>query len=60
MLVVTTIVWALPPGYCLTSQHAVLLTALGGAVLLTVANRETQLPGEATGTDGARTDEALI
>jgi len=57
---VTTIVWALPPGYCLTSQHAVLLTALGGAVLLTVANRETQLPGEATGTDGARTDEALI
>ena len=59
VLVVTTIVWALPAGYWLTSQHAALLTALGGAVLITVANRETQLPGEAAGTDGARTDEAL-
>ena len=59
MLVVTTIVCALPAGYWLTSQHAALLTALGGAVLITVANRETQLPGEAAGADGARTDEAL-
>jgi hypothetical protein len=57
---VTTFVWALPPGYCLTSQHAAVLTALGRAVPITVENRETQLPGEDTGTDGARTEEALI
>jgi hypothetical protein len=57
--VVTTIGWALPLSYWLTSQHAALLAALGGAVLITVANRETRLPGEATSTDGARTDEAL-
>jgi hypothetical protein len=71
-LMVTTIVWALPLGYWLTSQHVVrrqvlgavvagaaLLAALGGAVLITLANRDTQLPGQPTGTYGALTDETL-
>ena len=48
-LMVTTIVWALPLGYWLTSQH----------VLITLANRETQLPGEPSGRSGALTDETI-
>jgi drug/metabolite transporter (DMT)-like permease len=65
-LTVTTVVWALPLGCWLTSQQVVrrqaaaaLLAALGGAVLITLANRETQLPGEPTGGYGALTDETL-
>jgi hypothetical protein len=38
---------------------AALLAALGGAVLITLANRETTLPGEPTGRSGALTDETL-
>ena len=47
------------PGWHVLVAGVALLAALGGAVLIPLANRETQLPGHATGTDGARTDEAL-
>jgi hypothetical protein len=50
-LMVTTVVWALPLGYC--------LAALSGAVLITLANRETPVPGQQTGTHGALVDETL-
>ena len=50
-LVVTTIVWALPLGYWLTAQSVwhvmvavlALVAALAGAVLITLANRETEM-----------------
>ena len=38
---------------------ATLLAAPGGAALITLANRETHLPGEPTGRSGALTDETL-
>jgi hypothetical protein len=35
------------------------LAALGGAVLITLADRDAQLPDQPTGTSGALTDETL-
>jgi hypothetical protein len=67
-LMVTTSVWALPLGYWLRltrpGRHdvvngAALLAALGGAVLITLASRDTQLPGQPTGIYRALTDETL-
>jgi len=48
--------WALVGFGC---AAAALLAALGGAVPITPANRETPMPGQATGADGTRTDGAL-
>ena len=47
------------PAWHVVVAGAALLAALGGAILITLANRETPMPGQATGPDGARTDEAL-
>jgi hypothetical protein len=47
------------PGWHVVVAAAALLAALGGAVLITLANRETQLPGEPTGRSGALTGEML-
>jgi len=47
------------PGWHVVVAAAALVAALGGAVLITAANRETSMPGQASGADGARTDEAL-
>ena len=47
------------PGWHVLVAAAALLAALGGAVLITLANRETTLPGEPTGRSGALTDETL-
>ena len=47
------------PGWHVAVAAAALLAALGGAVLITLANRETQLPGEPTGGYCALTDETL-
>jgi EamA domain-containing membrane protein RarD len=47
------------PGWHVVVAVAALLAALGGAILITLANRETPMPGQAAGADGARTDEAL-
>ena len=47
------------PGWHVVVAGAALVAALGGAILITLANRETPMPGQATGADGARTDEAL-
>ena len=38
---------------------AALLAALGGAAIITLANRETQMPGEVAADDAARADPAL-
>jgi hypothetical protein len=51
--------WLTRPAWHVVVALAALLAALGGAALITLINRETHLPGEATGTDGARTDGAL-
>ena len=67
-VMVTTSVWALPLGYWLRLTRpgwhvvvagAALLAALGGAVLITLASRDTQLPGQPTGIYRALTDETL-
>jgi hypothetical protein len=42
-----------------TAPGAALLAPLGGAVLITLANRDAQLPDQPTGTCGALTDETL-
>ena len=47
------------PGWHVVVAAAALLAALVGAVLITLANRETPLPGEPTGRSGALTDETL-
>jgi drug/metabolite transporter (DMT)-like permease len=47
------------PGWHVVVAGVALLAALGGAILITLANRETPMPGRATGVEGARTDEAL-
>lgn len=47
------------PGWHVVVAAAALLAALGGAVLITLANRETQLPGEPAGRSGALTGETL-
>jgi hypothetical protein len=47
------------PGWHVVVAGAALLAALGGAILITLANRETPMPGQATAADGARTGEAL-
>jgi drug/metabolite transporter (DMT)-like permease len=48
------------PGWHVIVAGAALLAALGGALLITLANRVTQMPGQPTGTDSALTDETLI
>ncbi len=52
---VTTIARALPLGVTAAAP----LAAPGGAVLITLADRETPVPGEQTGTYGALADETL-
>jgi drug/metabolite transporter (DMT)-like permease len=47
------------PGWHVAVAFAALLAALIGAVLITLANRETPMPGQETGAHGPRTDEAL-
>jgi drug/metabolite transporter (DMT)-like permease len=47
------------PAWHVLVAAAALLAALGGATLVTLANRETRLPGEAPSGDGARSDRAL-
>ena len=47
------------PGWHVVVAGAALLAALGGAVLITLANRETPVPGQPTGTRGALADETL-
>ena len=47
------------PGWHVVVAVAALLAALGGAVLITLANRETPVPAEPTGTDSARAAETL-
>jgi drug/metabolite transporter (DMT)-like permease len=47
------------PGWHVVVAAAALLAALGGAILITLANRETPMPGQATSADGACTDEVL-
>jgi drug/metabolite transporter (DMT)-like permease len=47
------------PGWHVAVAFAALLAALIGAVLITLANRETPMPGRETGADDPRTDEAL-
>jgi hypothetical protein len=47
------------PGWHVVVAVAALLAALGGAALITLANRETEMPGQATDTNGVRVDEAL-
>jgi hypothetical protein len=44
---------------CFALAAAALLAALSGAVLITLANRETPVPGQQTGTQGALADETL-
>jgi drug/metabolite transporter (DMT)-like permease len=48
------------PAWHVIVAGAALLAALGGALLITLANRVTQMPGQPTGTDTALTDETLI
>ncbi len=48
------------PAWHVIVAGAALLAALGGALLITLANRVTQMPGQPTGTDSALTDETLI
>jgi drug/metabolite transporter (DMT)-like permease len=48
------------PGWHVIVAAAALVAALGGAVLITLANRETQMPGQPSGTDSALADETLI
>jgi len=47
------------PGWHVVVAGAALVAALGGAILITLANRETSMPGQATGANGARPDEVL-
>jgi drug/metabolite transporter (DMT)-like permease len=48
-----------PPGWHLVIALAALLAALGGAVLITLADRETPVPGgDTTSTDALRADPA--
>ena len=47
------------PGWHVVVAGAALLAALGGAVLITLANRDTPVPGQPTGTRGALADETL-
>jgi drug/metabolite transporter (DMT)-like permease len=48
------------PGWHVIVAGAALLAALGGALLITLANRETQMPGQPPVKDSALTDETLI
>jgi len=48
------------PAWHVIVAGAALLAALGGALLITLANRVTQMPGQPTGTESALTDETLI
>ena len=43
------------PGWHVLVAFTVLLAALGGAVLITTANRETPMPGQQRGSVGAVT-----
>jgi drug/metabolite transporter (DMT)-like permease len=47
------------PAWHVVVAFAALLAALAGATLITLANRETRLPGVATGPDGGRTDRTF-
>jgi hypothetical protein len=47
------------PAWHVVVAFAALLAALAGATLITLANRETRLPGVATGPDGDRTDRTF-
>jgi drug/metabolite transporter (DMT)-like permease len=47
------------PGWHVLVAGAALLAALGGAVLITLANRETQVPGQTLLPDRASTEQAL-
>jgi EamA domain-containing membrane protein RarD len=47
------------PEWHVVVAAAALLAALAGAVLITLANRETQLPGRPAATHLALTDETL-
>ena len=46
------------PGWHVGVAVAALLCALAGAVIITLATRETELPGRATPEDGVRADPA--
>jgi len=48
------------PGWHVIVAAAALVAALGGAVLITLANRETPMPGQPSGKDSALADETLI
>ena len=47
------------PGWHVLVAIAALLGALGGAVVITLATRETEMPGQTTPEDGVRADPAL-
>jgi drug/metabolite transporter (DMT)-like permease len=47
------------PAWHVVVAFAALLAALAGAALITLANRETRLPGVTTGSDGGRADRTL-
>jgi EamA domain-containing membrane protein RarD len=47
------------PAWHVVVAFAALLAALAGAALITLANRETRLPGVATGPDGGRADRTF-
>jgi hypothetical protein len=47
------------PGWHVMVAGAALLAALGGAVLITLTNRDTPVPGQPTGRDGALTGKTL-